>query len=45
MGQEQYKLGRENIENNQNIRISRNDFIFEDVIGRGGFGKVCYNNK
>ncbi len=43
MGQEEHKLGRENFEC-YNGKITRNNFIFEEVIGKGGFGKVCYNN-
>ena len=43
MGQEESKLGKDKIEDPQG-KITRNNFIFEEVIGKGGFGKVCFND-
>ena len=43
MGQEEHQLYMLSTENYSNIKINRNFFEFQYIIGKGGFGKV--NNK
>ena len=43
MGQEEHQLYMLSTENYSNIKINRNFFDFQYIIGKGGFGKV--NNK
>ena len=40
MGQEEHQLYMISSENYSNIKINRNFFDFQYIIGKGGFGKV-----
>ena len=42
MGQEEHQLYMVSSENYSNIKINRNFFDFQYIIGKGGFGKVTY---
>jgi len=43
MGQEEHQLYMVSSENYSNIKINRNFFDFQYIIGKGGFGKVINN--
>ena len=43
LGQEEHQLYMVSSENYSNIKINRNFFDFQYIIGKGGFGKVINN--
>ena len=44
MGQEEQQLSMATNDNYSNMKISRNFFDFQYIIGKGGFGKVIKIN-